>query len=88
MMVDSGWCDFDHRRQNCWRTGAGDGLGGPSEAEDGPGEAATYDGGKSELLHCGAFFFLSCVMFEPWQASRGSDAVSAGSLSFRAGLIL
>jgi hypothetical protein len=42
------------------------GLGGGGEAEDGGCEPASDDGGKSELVHCGAFFFLSFV-FEPWR---------------------
>ena len=54
------------------------GLGGGGEAEDGGCEPASDDGGKSELVHCGAFFFLSSVVFEPWRECRGSDAVSAG----------
>ena len=43
------------------------GLGGGGEAEDGGCEPASDDGGKSELGHCGAFFFLSSVVFEPWR---------------------
>jgi hypothetical protein len=51
------------------------GLGRSGETEDRGGQPAGDDGGKSELLHFGAFFF---VVFEPWRGSRGSDAVSAG----------
>jgi hypothetical protein len=36
----------------------GIGLGGSCEAEDGGGQSAGDHGGKSELLHFGAFFFL------------------------------
>jgi hypothetical protein len=53
-------------------------VGRGGEAEDGGCEPASDDGGKSELLHCGAFFFLSSVVFEPWREVAVSDAVSAG----------
>ena len=44
------------------------GLGGGGEAEDGGCEPASGDNGKSELVHCGAFFFvLSSAVFEPWR---------------------
>jgi hypothetical protein len=50
------------------------GLRRSGETEDRGGQPASDDGGKSELLHFGAFFF---VVFEPWRVTRGSDAVSA-----------
>ena len=35
-------------------------------------EPASDDGGKSELVHCGAFFFLSwCVVFDVVDAREG-----------------
>jgi hypothetical protein len=43
-------------------------LAGGGEAEDGGCEPTSDDGGKSELVHCGAFFFvLSSAVFEPWR---------------------
>ena len=70
--------DVDRRGHADRRVDGRGGLGGGGEAEDGGGEPASDDGGKSELGHCGAFFFLSSVVFEPWRECRGSDAVSAG----------
>ena len=45
------------------------GLGGGGEAEDGGCEPASDDGGKSELVHCGAFFF--CLLL---CSSRGAKS--------------
>jgi len=60
--------DID-RRGHADRRGDGrGGLGGGGEAEDGGCDPTSDDGGKSELVHCGAFFFvLSSAVFEPWR---------------------
>jgi hypothetical protein len=70
--------DVDRRGHADRRVDGRGGLGGGGEAEDGGCEPASDDCGKSELVHCGACFFLSSVVFEPWRECRGSDAVSAG----------
>ena len=59
--------DVDRRGHSDRRVDGRGGLGGGGEAEDGSCEPASGDGGKPELVHCDAFFFLSSAVFEPWR---------------------
>jgi len=59
--------DVDRRGHADRRVDGRGGLGGGGEAEDGSCEPASSDGGKPELDHCDAFFFLSSAVFEPWR---------------------
>ena len=52
-------------------------LGGGGEAENGGCEPASDDGGKSELVHCGAFFF--CVLL---CSSRGAKSRFRGCVGW------
>jgi len=59
--------DIDRRGHSDRRVDGRGGLGGGGEGEDGGCDPTSDDGGKSELVHCGAFFcVLSCAVFEPW----------------------
>jgi len=60
--------DIDRRGHADRRVDGRGGLGGGGEANDGGCDPTSDDGGKSELVHCGAFFcVLSCAVFEPWR---------------------
>ena len=70
--------DVDRRGHADRRVDGGGGLGGGGEAEDGGCEPASDDGGKSELVHCGAFLLFVFCCVRAVARSRGWEAVSAG----------